>query len=141
MKEAVGLLPVALYLIVGAISLVMAVKNLFAKRFLPFQGQAAGIQWDDIGKPTQRVILSLLRLIGMGFLVVSLLLIMCPVITFFSPNMYHKLIPPILALFSCSGLLIVNYNLYRATKAATPWKGSLYACLALITGIVISILN
>ena len=139
MKELLKLLPPALYLIVGAISLVMAAKNLTAKKILPFQEQAAGESWDDIEIPLQRMILSLLRLSGMGFLVVSLLLIMYPVIIYLSPNIYHKLVPPILALVYCSGLFIVNYQLYRDTKAATPWKGSLYACLALLAGIIISI--
>jgi len=139
MKLILNILPIALYLVVGAISMVMAYKNIFAKRFLPFHEQAAGKPWDEIEKPLQRVILSLLKLTGLGFLIISLLLIVCPIVNYFSPNIFYKYAVPTLVLIYCSGLFIINFRLCRDTKAATPWKGSLYACLALLVGIIISL--
>ena len=137
MNKLIKILPILLYLIVGVISMVMAFKNIFSNKFLPFHEKAAGRAWDDI----KLVILSLLRLAGMGFLIVSILLLVFPIINYFNPNNFYKYSIPLIASIYCTGLFIFNYSLYRNTKAETPWKGSLYAMLAVIAGIIISILS
>jgi hypothetical protein len=128
-------------MIVGVISMVMAVKNIFSTKFLPFHEKAANKTWGEIDNPLQFVILTLLRLAGLGFLVVSILLLVFPIINYFIPNNFYKLSIPFVALIFCTGLFFVNYSLYKKTKAETPWKGSLYAMLAIIAGIIISILS
>lgn len=141
MNKLIKVLPVLLYMIVGVISMIMAVKNLFSTKFLSFHEKAANKQWDDIDNPLKLVILSLLRLVGLGFLIISILLLVLPIINFFIPNSFYKYAIPIAALIYSTGLFVVNYLLYKKTKADTPWKGSLYAMLAIITGLIISILN
>lgn len=136
MKE---IIPVALYFIVGIISLVMAVKALFSNKFLPFHEKAAGKQWNEIDNSLKLLILSFLRLIGLGFLIVSILLIVCPIANYFTPNKFYKYSIPVIALIFCIGLFVTNYLLYKNTKANTPWKGSLYAMVIIIAGIIISI--
>ncbi len=141
MKETLKIIPIVLYFIVGIISLIMAFKSLFSARFLPFQENAAGKQWDELEKPLKLVILSFLRLSGLGFLIMSILLIIFPIINYFIPNIFYKFSIPFAALIYCTGLFIINYSLYRNTKADTPWKGSLLAIFIIITGIIISIFN
>ncbi len=133
--------PILLYMIVGVISMVMAVKNLFSTKFLPFHEKAANKPWDEIDNPLKQVILTLLRLAGLGFLIISILLLVFPIMNYFIPNNFYKYSIPVIALIYCTGLFAINYSLYRKTKADTPWKGSLYAMLAIIAGIIISILN
>ena len=128
-------------MIVGVISMVMAVKNLFSTKFLPFHEKAANKKWDEIDNPLKQVILTLLRLAGLGFLVISILLMVLPIINYSTPNDFYKYSIPLIALIYCTGLFVINYSMYKKTKADTPWKGSLYAILAVITGIIISILN
>ncbi|MGD0710444.1 MAG: hypothetical protein ABR968_04625 [Bacteroidales bacterium] len=141
MKEILKMIPVALYIIVGVISLLMAYKNLFAVKFLPFHQKASGRQWNEIEYPLKLVIISLIRLAGLGFLVIAILLLVFPVVNYFEPNTFYKYTIPVIALIYCSGLFIINYVLYSKTKAKTPWKGSLYAMFIIILGIIISIFS
>jgi hypothetical protein len=141
MKEIFKLLPTALYCVVGLISFIMALKGIFAKRFLSFHEKAANKNWDDIDPSLRLLILSFLRLTGLGFLTISFLLIICPIASCFKRNVFFEYSIPVIALIYCTGLFITNYLLYRKTKADTPWKGSLYAMLILIIAIVVSILN
>lgn len=130
-----------LYLLVGMVSLAMAFKSLFSTKLLSFHEKAAGTLWDEIEYPYKLVILSLLRLAGLGFLIMSILLIVCPLVNYFIPNTFYKYSIPVIALIFCTGLFANNYYLYKKTKADTPWKESLYAMFVIIAGIIISILN
>lgn len=135
------ILPAALYFIVGAISLVMALKSMTARKFLPFHEEAAGVPWDKIQNPLRQVILSFLKIGGAGFLATAVLLMVFPAVNFFIPGLFYKYAVPAVALLFCSTLFVVNYSLHKKTNAQTPWKGSLYAALIIIAGIVISIFN
>lgn len=53
----------------------MAQKSLRALEFLPFHEAAAGEPWNVIGDGLQAVIVALLRLSGLGFLIVGLCVI------------------------------------------------------------------
>jgi hypothetical protein len=141
MRELLKIIPILLYAFVGVISMVMAIKNLFSTRFLPFHEKAANKPWNEIDNSLKQIILSLLRLIGLGFLIISILLLAFPIINYFIPNEFYKYSIPFVAFIYCTGLFIFNYSLYKRTKADTPWKGSLYAMFAIITGMIISILN
>jgi hypothetical protein len=141
MKEVFKIIPICLYAIVGIISMIMAGKNLSSNKFLPFHEKAANKQWDEIDNPLKLVILTFMRLIGLGFLIVSVLLLVFPLINYFKPDKFYKYSIPAVALIYCTGLFVVNYLLYKKTEADTPWKGSLYAMIAIIIGIIISILN
>jgi uncharacterized membrane-anchored protein len=128
-------------MIVGVISMVMAVKNLFSTKFLPFHEKAANKQWDEIDKAMKNLILVYLRLIGLGFLIISILLLVFPIINYFIPNDFYKYSIPIVALIFCTGLFVINYLLYKKSRTDTPWKGSIYSMIAILVGIIISILN
>jgi hypothetical protein len=129
-----------IYIVVGIISMIMAYKSLFSGKFLPFHEKASNKLWEEIESPLQIVILTFMRLTGLGFLIVSILLLAFPVINYYCPNKIYEYFIPGLALVFCSGLFLINYSLYRKTKANTPWKGSLSAMIALFSGIIISIL-
>ena len=141
MKEILKIAPIALYMIVGVISMVMAFKSLLADKYLTFHEKAAGKTWNEIEGPLKHVILSLLKLGGLGFLIISILLIVCPVVNYFIPCIFDKYAVPSIALVYCAGLFVNNFLLYRSTKADTPWKGSLYAVFIIAAGIVISVFN
>ena len=141
MKEILKIIPIVLFMFVGVISMVMAFKNMFSKKFLPFHEKAVNRPWDEIDNPLKTVILTLLRLIGMGFLTISILLLIFPIMNYFNPNKFYKYSIPVVALIFCTGLFAINYSLYKKTKADTPWKGSLYAMITLIAGIIITFLN
>jgi len=113
MREMINIIPIGLYFIVGAISLVMAAKSLFFKKFIPFHAAAAKRPWDQVERPLQLVILVLMRVSGLGFLVVALLLMVFPTVNYFQPNTFVKYAIPGIALLYCTGLFLANYHLYK----------------------------
>ncbi len=138
MKEIVRIVPIVLYLLVGALSLVMAYRSISSDRLLRFHEKAAGIPWEEIDRSLQTVVVALMRVSGLGFLVVAALLVISPVVDYFSPHLFLRYGIPSISVMFCGGLFLVNYSLHRKAKAATPWKGSLYAVLILLAGIAIS---
>lgn len=134
-------LTAALYFLVGLISLVMAFKSLSSTRFLPFHEAASGKSWDTLDKPLQGVVVALLRVGGLGFLVVGLLLLIFPIVNIYLQDRFTMLAVPAITLIYCCGLFWANYHLYKQTGASTPWKGSLAAAGIVCAGIVISILS
>jgi hypothetical protein len=132
------LIPVIIYGIAGVISLIMAFKNLSLKRFIEFHEKAANVQWEDIDKPLQSVILALMKVSGLGFLVVAMLLLIFPVVNYFMQNEFIKYSIPVIALIYCSGLFLVNFYLHKQTDSETPWRGSLIVVISISAGIFIS---
>jgi hypothetical protein len=132
------ILAIVIYLVVGLICFVMASKTLSAKKFLPFHEEAASMPWDRIDKPLQDVITALIRISGLGFLITGLLLTIFPIVNYFAEDLFIRYAVPGLAIIFCSGLLLFNYDLFRKTKANTPWKASIGALVLLLAGIVLS---
>ena len=132
---------IVLYGFVGAVSLKMAFKNLFSKKYLSFHEKAAGRSWEEIDKPLQVVILAVMKISGLGFLMIAILLLIFPVVNQFINSEFLRYSIPIIAFLFCTGLFLVNYNLYKQTNTNTPWKRSLLAMIAIVAGIIISLLH
>ena len=140
MENALKIIPVGLYFIVGIISLVMAWKSLFSSGFISFHEEAAGISLENIDPKIQNVILALMKTTGLGFLVVGLLLMVFPVVNFFKSDGIIQFGIPIVCGIYCLGLFLANYQLHKKSGVETPWKGSLIAVIILLAGIIVSIL-
>ena len=138
MTEFLKIVPLVLYILIGVISLIMAFKSLFSQKFLPFHEAAYGKPWDDVEKNLQYVLIALLKISGLGFLIVALLLLTSPIFNYFKPNIYLKYVIPLITLLFCTGLFIFNFILFKKTKAKTPWKNSLYIMAVIIICLIIS---
>jgi ABC-type Fe3+-siderophore transport system permease subunit len=119
----------------------MAYKSLFVNKYLAFHEKAAAIEWPQIDKRLQYVILALIKISGLGFLVTALLLLIFPIVNYFVQDEFVRYSIPVLAFIFCSGLFIINYSLYKQSKSITPWKGSLFAMIAIIAGVILSALQ
>jgi len=139
MKEYPAIISAILYFITGMICLAMALKCLTAKKFLPFHEKASGTAWEHLDTGIQTVIITMLRITGLGFLVVFLVLTVLPIANFSARNNFLKYFIPLLSFIFCSGLFIFNYDLYRKTGAGTPWKGSLAAGVIILAGFILSL--
>jgi hypothetical protein len=128
-------------MIVGIISFAMAYKNIFSNKFIAFHEQAAGKSWGDIEKGIQSVIIALMKISGLGFLVVALLLMIFPLVSYFENNPFLQFSIPTISLLYCLGLFLFNYQLYVQTKAETPWKRSLYAVGVICVGLILSLFS
>ena len=140
MKEVFSIISIVLYFLVGIICLLMAYKSMSAKKYLAFHEQAAGKSWESIDKPLQDVILTILRISGLGFLIVFLLLTIFPFYNYFKPNIFNKFSVPVISIIYCFGLFLFNYLLFRKTKTKTPWMGSLIALFIILLSFTISAL-
>ena len=139
MSTVYQIVSTGLYGLVGIVSLVMAYESLRAPEFLSFHRAAAGEPWNAIADDLQAVIITLLRLSGLGFFVVGLQLLVVAVAGSLSPDPVVSLVLPSLSLLFCAGLCVINYRLHRQTSTRTPWKGSLYAAVAVAVALVLSI--
>ena len=139
MKGMFSLVSLILFLIVGLICFFMAYTTMFSKKYLPFHEQASGKKWEELGSSLQATILTLLKLSGLGFLTVGLLITVFPIINSIHPDLLTMVAMTALALIFCFGLFIFNFRLHRKTNADTPWKGSLFAMVIIVMGFVLSL--
>ena len=138
MISVLQVLPICIYMLVGIVSIIMAFKSIFSTKFLPFHERAAGLSWDALESGLQSVVLALMKVSGLGFLVVALFLMLVPIISYGNSNMLLQLAVPSISLLFCVGLFLINYQLQIKTGANTPWKGSLYAATLIVIAIGIS---
>jgi len=136
MLRLVSIVP---YCSIGIVSYLMFYRTTFGGKLLPFQESAAGKHWEEIEPGLRAVLLALLRLSGLGFLVVGTLLIVFPVEGLVRGNTFDTLAAPAVALFYSVGLVLINHKLARATKAPTPWKRSLSAAALILVGIILEL--
>jgi hypothetical protein len=139
MVPVLQIVSIVLYFIVGVICLSMAYATMFAKRYLPFHEQGAGMKWEEHSPGLQATILTLLRLSGLGFLVVGLMLVVLPIINYFEHSLVLAVSVPTLALVFCAGLAYFNYQFHRMTKADTPWQSTIGAMAFILVAFVLSL--
>ena len=132
------LISIAIYAIVGLISLVMAYKSITSNKFIIFQQKAAAVPWENIDSRLQFVIIALMRISGLGFLIVAILLLIFPVFNYFKQDEFIRYTIPLISLLFCLGLLWINYYLHKQTKSATPWIGSLFTSILIVVGLILS---
>jgi hypothetical protein len=140
MKSVLDIVATGLYFILGIICLIMAVKSILSKKYLPFHEEAACKPWESIDKPIQNVIITILRISGLGFFIVFLVLTIFPIINYFRPDPFIKYSIPIISFIFCSGLFLFNYILFKQTKAKTPWIGALIGMFVILISFLFSII-
>jgi hypothetical protein len=134
------LLPAALALLVGLVSLRMAWKGLSAREWLPFHATAAGAEWRSLTPRLRSVLLFLVRIGGLGFLIQFLLLAAVPASLVWGPDPQFVLLVLGSGSLYCVGLALLNRRLHRETGAVTPWKASLAAAGVLALAALLSVM-
>jgi hypothetical protein len=140
MKEIFTILSIILYFLIGVVSFIMAYESFFSKEFFPFHEEASGKSWENIDTSLQFVIITILRISGLGFFVVALLLTIFPIVNYFISDNFFTYAIPVISFIFCFGIFLFNFNLYKKTKANTPWKGSLIVMFIILVGIAISVI-
>lgn len=135
------LLPPALSILVGVVALRMAVKGLSARAWLPFHEAAAGSDWASLAPRLQKLLLFMVRMGGLGFLVLFLLLATVPVYLAWNPAPFLGLVSFGIGTIYCLGLGILTRWLHRETGAGTPWRESFAAAGVLAVSAVLSIVT
>jgi hypothetical protein len=129
-----------LLVLVGLVALTMARNGLGARRLLLFHQVATGQAWDDASPGEQSVALALTRALGLGFLAAGLALITAGVAAVIQADVATYALAAVGLVF-CAGLGVINRRLTRETSVGTPWKGSLYAALAIVVAVALYLLG
>ena len=130
--QVARLLPTGISLLVGLVSLRMALKGLSAKAWLPFHQAAAEVDWNSLPLRLRLLLLFMVRMAGLGFLALFLLLATIPVYVARHPDPFVALTNFGIATTYCVGLGILTRWLHRETGACTPWKESFAAAGVLV---------
>lgn len=131
------LVSVALFAVVAVIAATMAWKGLSASGLLPFHQAASGRSTDTLSPAERSVAVALTRSLGLGFAVAALALVAAVVGTFLHDR-WMVLGLGAVALVFCAGLAAINRQLEQATAVNTPWKGALYAAVAITLGLALA---
>ena len=126
----------AVLVLVGFIALTMARNSLFARRLLPFHQAATGRSWEDAPPGEQSVALALTRALGLGFLAAGLALLTAAVTALAQSDVATYALAA-MGLVFCAGLTVINRRLQQSTTVGTPWKGSLYAAVAIVVAVTL----
>jgi hypothetical protein len=137
----IRLVPTGLALLVGLVSLRMAVKGLSAREWLPFHAAVAGTGWDSLSPRLRTLVLFLVRLGGLGFLLQFLLLATLPLYFAWHPDLAVRLVVLCGAMAYCIGLGILTHRVHRETGAGTPWRESFGAAGLLAPAAVLSVVT
>ena len=130
-----------LFLIVGLITFIIGLRFLLSKRFFNYHREAIGLEWDDINKSIQLIILAIMKMAGIGIVCLSVLIITYPFLVFTYDNIFVKYLVPIISLIFWTGTFGITFKVHKKTKANTPWKGSLFSIILIFIAILISILH
>ena len=120
-----------IFAVVALIAFTMARNGLAARRLLPFHQAGTGRSWEDLSAGDQAVALALTRTLGLGFLTAGLSLITAAVTALVQADVATYALAATGLVF-CAGLTVINRRLQRSTSTGTPWKGSLYAAVAIL---------
>jgi hypothetical protein len=125
-----------LFVVVALIAFMMARNGLAARRLLPFHQAGTGRSWEDLSASEQAVSLALTRALGLGFLTAGLALITAAVTALVQADVATYALAAIGLVF-CAGLAVINRRLQQSTSIGTPWKGSLYAAVAILLAVAL----
>ena len=122
--------------LVGFVAATMARNGLTAKCLLPFHQAASARSWEEATPAEQSVALALTRALGLGFLVAGLALLMAAVTALVHADLATYGLAAVGLVF-CAGLTVINRRLQLSASVGTPWKGSLYAAVAILVAVAL----
>lgn len=125
-----------LFGVMGVVALTMAWRGLTAQSLLPFHQAATGRPWTELAPGEQSVATALTRSLGLGFLAAGLALLVASVTDVAHQDVATYSLAAI-ALVFCAGLALINRRVQLATSVGTPWKGSLYAAVAIAVALAL----
>ena len=138
--EFIRIVNYALYIIVGLITFGIGLRFLLSKKFFSYHREATGLEWNNIDKSLQMIILAIMKMAGIGITCLSVLIITYPFMFMCSDNFFDKFLVPIISLLFWIGSFNITFNVHKKTSANTPWKGSLFSTILIVIAILLSVL-
>ncbi len=130
-----------IYFLTGIVSLVVGLWFLTAKQFFYYHAQATGLKWEQIDQKLQLIILALMKVGGVGYIALSLFLIIFTITGDFEKNRVLKISIPVITIFFYCGIFVITFYVYMLTKANTPWNLSLIEIIMLFIAMILSFIK
>ena len=126
----------AIYLVIGAIDIVLGVRYFSSKQFMSYHSQAVNAPWQDVELGTQTLILALMKIAGTGWFVLGFFTIILALAAFKTGSAVARWTLPMGTLIFYLASFVATWGVYQETGAPTPWGQSLamigFALLALV---------
>ena len=126
----------AIYLVIGAIDIVLGVRYFSSKEFMSYHSQAVGTPWQEVELGVQTLILALMKVAGAGWFVLGFFTIILALVAFITASAAVRWTLPMGTLIFYLASFAATWGVYQETGAPTPWGQSLamigFALLALV---------
>ena len=126
----------AIYLVIGAIDIVLGVRYFSSKEFMSYHSQAVGAPWQDVELGVQTLILALMKVAGAGWFILGFFTIILALAVFKTGSSVVRWTLPIGTVIFYLASFAATWGVYQETGAPTPWGQSLvmigFALLALL---------
>jgi hypothetical protein len=136
--KALKITIISCYLLVAAAGFMFFYQYLFRGEFMPYHAVAVGMEWDEVARPFQVLILALMKVSGGGWLAVSVGLVIFSVLSYKNNRFRTDLAASLL------GWAVLGPTLYatlfvRANSPATPpWYIAAIAIGVLIVSLILA---
>lgn len=126
----------AIYLVIGAVSIVLGVWYFSSKEFMSYHSQAVGVPWQEVDSGAQTLILALMKVAGAGWFILGFFTIILALAAFKTGSAVARWTIPMGTLIFWLASFAATWGVYQGTGAPTPWGQSLamigFALLALV---------
>ncbi len=126
----------AIYLVIGAIDIILGVTYFSSTEFMSYHSQAVGAPWQEVDLGAQTLILALMKVAGGGWFVLGFFTIILALAAFKTGSAVARWTLPMGTLIFYLASFAATWGVYLETGAPTPWGQSLamigFALLALV---------
>ena len=126
----------AIYLVIGAIDIMLGVWYFSSKEFMSYHSQAIDAPWQEVELGVQTLILALMKIAGTGWIVLGFFTIILALAAFKTSSIVARWALPMGTIIFYLGSFAATWGVYQATGAPTPWGQSLamvgFALLVLV---------
>ncbi len=113
-----------IYLVIGAINIILGITYFFSKQFLSYHAQAVGTPWQELDSAVQTLILALMKLAGGGWIALGFFTIVLALAAFKTGSAVARWTLPAGTILFYLASFAATWGVYQETGAATPWGQS-----------------
>jgi hypothetical protein len=122
------------YSLAALLSLSVGTRYLLRREFMPYHGQAAGVQWTELPPGLRVLTLGLLHGVGGGFLAVGISVIVLLVFPFRAGDAWAQWAIPAIGLALGIPVLVGVHRIRTHTPAQPPWALTVLAVGLFVVG-------
>jgi hypothetical protein len=139
--KALKIIIITCYLLVAAAGFMFFYQYLFRGEFMPYHSVAVGMEWDEVARPFQVLILALMRVSGGGWLAVSVGLVIFSVLSYKNSRLRTDLAASLLGWSVLGPTLYATLFVKANSPANPPWYIAVIAIAVLTISLVLAFIR